>query len=66
MQTESPKTGIVILALPVDMLRAADNAQLDPDTALKAGAVSEDEFLEAIQGAKVQLLVQGRDVLVGW
>jgi TPR repeat protein/uncharacterized caspase-like protein len=44
-------------ALPVDMLRAADNAQLDPDTALKVGAVSEDEFLDAIQGAKVQLLV---------
>ena len=43
--------------LPVDMPKISANAGLDVDVALKSYAVSEDEIIEAVQEAKVQVVV---------
>ena len=43
--------------LPVDMPKVSANAGLDTDTALKAYGINEDDLLEAVEGARVQVLV---------
>ncbi len=43
--------------LPVDMPKISANAGTDPDTELKASAVSEDELIDAVEGAAVQLVI---------
>lgn len=43
--------------LPVEMPRLSSNASLDADTALKTYGVTEDELIESIEGAKVQIVV---------
>jgi osmotically-inducible protein OsmY len=43
--------------LPVDMPKISANADLDTDAALKAYGISETELIEAVEGAKVQVVV---------
>lgn len=43
--------------LPVDMPKISNNAGLDTDAALKSYGVSETELIEAVEGAKVQVVV---------
>lgn len=43
--------------LPVDMPKLSANADLDIDAALKAYGVSETELIDAVEGAKVQVVV---------
>jgi osmotically-inducible protein OsmY len=43
--------------LPVDMPKISANADLDIDAALKAYGISETELIEAVEGAKVQVVV---------
>ncbi len=43
--------------LPVDMPRISANADLDTDAVLKSYGISETELIEAVEGAKVQVVV---------
>ncbi len=43
--------------LPVDMPKISSNADLDTDAALKSYGVSETELIEAVEGARVQVVV---------